>query len=78
MGTTCGGGEDETAAAATYVNATPLELNCCAFIDTSTTRDEAPACTGVAHSSWLESTYRATTVALLSSKRQRSVAASRK
>ena len=30
------GHSDETNAAATWVNATPLELNCCAFINTST------------------------------------------
>ena len=72
------GHTDDTLGAPTYVNAAPLSLNCCAFIDTSTRRLPAPLCTGVAHSSWSDETKRATTVALLSSKRQRSVAASRK
>ena len=72
------GHTDDTDADATYVKPTPPELNCCAFIDTSTRRDPPPLCAGVAHSSWLPSTYRATTTLLLSSKRQRSVADARK
>ena len=72
------GHTDDTASAGWYVNATPLALNCCPFMLTSTTRMPEPLCAGVAHSTSLLSTYRATTVALLSSNRQRSVVASRK
>ena len=71
------GHTDDTAADATYVNSTPLELNCCPFRETSTRRIIAADCIGVAHSSWLASTYRATTVLLLS-KRHASVDDSRK
>ena len=48
--TPCDGDTDDTAAAAVYVNATPLVENCCAFIDTSTTREPAPLDAGDTHS----------------------------
>jgi len=72
------GHTDDTAADATYVYSTPLELNCCPFRDTSRRRAPTPDETAEAHSSSEESTTRATTVLLLSSKRHTRVDDSRK
>ena len=52
---------DDTAADATYVYATPNDEYCCPFTLTSTLRADTPDCTGVAHSTSLESMYRAAT-----------------
>ena len=66
-----------TAAAAWYVYSTLPPLYCCAFIESSS--GFAPSeCTGVEHSSWLSSMYRASTADDAFSKRQRSVYASLK
>ena len=51
----------DTAADATYVYATPNDEYCCPFTLTSTLRADTPDCTGVAHSTSLESMYRAAT-----------------
>ena len=45
------GHTDETAAAGRYVKRTPLDENCCPFIDTSSHREPAPDDGGAAHSS---------------------------
>ena len=71
------GHTDDTDDDGRYVNATPLDENCCPFADTSTRRDPAADDGGDAHSSWPTPTRRADAVAPLASKRQRSVAASR-
>ena len=61
-----------TTAAGWYVYSTLPPLYCCAFIDSS--RRFAPTeCTGVTHSSWLSSTYRASTAHDAFSNRHRSV-----
>ena len=52
-------------------------LYCCAFIETVSGFGPSE-CTGVEHSSWFSSTYRASTAADAFSKRQRSVYASLK
>ena len=72
------GHTDETAAAGRYVNATPLDENCCPFIDTSTLRRPDDDDAGAAHSAIPVPTTRAAAVAPLDSKRQRIVADSRK
>ena len=70
------GHTDDTADAARYVNDTPLDENCCPFIDTSSRRAPEPDDGGAAHSSCRALTRRAAAVAPLASKRQRSVSAS--
>jgi hypothetical protein len=72
------GHTDDTAAAGRYVNATPLDENCCPFIDTSTRRGPDDDDGGAAHSAIPGPTTRAAAVATLDSKRQRIVADSRK
>ena len=57
------GHTDETAGAGTYVNATPLDENCCPFADTSTRRAPEPDDGGDAHSSCPTPTRRAAAVA---------------
>ena len=62
---------DDTDAAARYVNDTPLAQNCWPFIDTDTKRPPMPVEGGDAHSSWPTPTYRAAAVRPLDSNRQR-------
>jgi len=47
------GHTDDTAGAGRYVKLTPLDVNCCPFIDTSTYRSPEPLDAGDAHSNWL-------------------------
>ena len=72
------GHTDDTDDDGRYVNATPLDENCCPFIDTSTRRGPDDDDGGAAHSAIPGPTTRAAAVATLDSKRQRIVADSRK
>ena len=72
------GHTDESAHAGRYVNDTPLDENCCPFIDTSTRRRPDDDDDDDAHSATPQPTTRAAVVATLDSKRQRIVADSRK
>ena len=72
------GHTDESAHAGRYVNDTPLDENCCPFIDTSTRRRPDDDDDDAAHSATPQPTTRAAAVATLDSKRQRIVADSRK
>ena len=72
------GHTDERDADARYANETPLDEYCSPLADTSTTRDPAPDDAGDAHSSSPTPTRRDAAVAPLDSKRQRTVAHSRK
>ena len=60
------------------MNDTPLDENCCPFIDTSTRRRPDDDDDDAAHSATPQPTTRAAAVATLDSKRQRIVADSRK
>ena len=71
------GHTDETAAAGRYVNATPLDENCCPFIDTSTRRRARRRRRRRRALGHTRPTTRAAAVAPLDSKRQRIVADSR-